>query len=137
MVEAWTNGRARAGVLQLGSCLNPIETPSLLLCTRKGLPPFISPDLLSYLPSPDSHLLQISPLHFLEGLSPKTISKIGGLHKMLGLHDYGFVAVPRDSILCLPECDSSNKLGASFETPFGRHLVFLLLLVLFLFFTFA
>lgn len=66
----------------------------------------------------------------LEGLSPKTISKIGGLHKMLGLHDYGFVAVPRDSILCLPECDSSNKFGASFETPFGRHLVFLLLLVL-------
>lgn len=42
---------------------------------------------------------------------------------MLGLHDYGLAAVARDSIYCLPECDSTNKLGASFETPCGRLLV--------------
>lgn len=42
---------------------------------------------------------------------------------MLGLHEYGFAAVPRDSIQCLPECDSTNKMGASFETPCGRRLV--------------
>lgn len=62
-VKAWSNGGARVGVLQLGSCSNQIETPSLLLSTRKGLPIFIPPDLLSSLPSPDSSLFQVSPLH--------------------------------------------------------------------------
>ncbi|XP_031262974.1 queuine tRNA-ribosyltransferase accessory subunit 2-like [Pistacia vera] len=111
------------GLLHVSNCPNSIETPSLLLSTRKGLPLFISPDLLPSLPSPDSHLLQFSPLHFLEGPSPKTISTIGGLHQMLGLHEYGYAAVPRDSIQCLPECSSTNKMGASFETPCGRSLI--------------
>ncbi|KAE8022301.1 hypothetical protein FH972_008111 [Carpinus fangiana] len=122
-VKAWSNGRARSGVLQLGGCPSLIETPSLLLSTRKGLPFFIPPDFLPSLPSPDSHLLQVCPFHFLEGLSPKTISNIGGLHQMLGLHDYGLAAVGRDSIQCLPECNSTNKIGASFETPCGRLLI--------------
>ncbi|KAE9452338.1 hypothetical protein C3L33_15765, partial [Rhododendron williamsianum] len=132
-VKAWSKGRARAGVIQFvvgsrsNSPLHPteieIETPALLLSTRKGLPFFISPDLLPSLPSPDSHLLQFSPLHFLEGITPETISAIGGLHEMVGLHEYGFAAVPRDSIVCLPHCDGTNKLGASFETPFGRILI--------------
>ncbi|KAK7843145.1 uncharacterized protein LOC112006576 [Quercus suber] len=122
-VKAWSNGSARAGVVQLGNFPHPIETPCLLLSTRKGLPFFISPDLLPSLPSPDSHLLQVCPLHFLEGLSPKTISNSGGLHQMLGLHDYGLAAVTRDSIQCLPEYNSTNKVGASFETPCGRLLI--------------
>lgn len=42
---------------------------------------------------------------------------------MLGLHEHGFVAVARDSVLSLPEPDSTNKFGASFETPCGRRLV--------------
>ncbi|KAJ0024032.1 hypothetical protein Pint_07503 [Pistacia integerrima] len=63
VVKAWSNGKARTGLFQLTNCPNSIETPSLLLSTRKGLPRFISPDLLLYLPSPDSHLLQFSPLH--------------------------------------------------------------------------
>ncbi|OWM81386.1 queuine tRNA-ribosyltransferase accessory subunit 2-like [Punica granatum] len=120
-VKAWSSGKARTGVLHLGSF--EMETPSLLLSTRKGLPHFISPDLLPSLPSPDSRLLQFSPLHFLDGLSPKTISKIGGLHQMLGLHEYGFVAVARDSIQCLPSHDGTNRVGPSFETPCGRHLI--------------
>ncbi|KAK5832411.1 hypothetical protein PVK06_016213 [Gossypium arboreum] len=120
-VKAWSNGGARAGILHLGT--STIDTPSLLLSTRKGLPHFISPDLLSCLPSPESRLLHVSPLHFLEGLSMKTISKIGGLHQLLGLHDHCFVAVPRDSIQCLPEANSTNKIGASFETPCGRLLI--------------
>ncbi|KAK9270428.1 hypothetical protein L1049_026007 [Liquidambar formosana] len=144
-VRACSNGRSRVGVLQVGSCPNPIETPSLLLSTRKGLPVFISPDLLPSLPSPDSHLLQMSPLHLvlrkkyymlqqfswvlvsyflcLEGPSSKTISIVGGLHQLLGLHEYGFAAVPRDSVFCLPECGGTNKIGASFETPCGRRLI--------------
>ncbi|XP_048331359.2 uncharacterized protein LOC107421443 isoform X1 [Ziziphus jujuba] len=122
-VKAWSNGRARTGLLHLGNYPNPIETPALLLPTRKGLPYFISPDLLPSLPSPDSHLLQVCPLHFLEGLSPKTISKVGGLHQMVGLPEYGFAAVARDSVQCLPECNSTNKVGASFETPCGRLLI--------------
>lgn len=62
-VKAWSKGRPRVGLLQLPNCPHPIETPALLLSTRKGLPLFISPDLLPSLPSPDSHLLQMSPLH--------------------------------------------------------------------------
>ncbi|KAK6937382.1 tRNA-guanine(15) transglycosylase-like [Dillenia turbinata] len=123
--KAWSNsGRARVGVLEFGSN-HKIETPSLLLSTRKGLPLFISPDLLSSLPFPDSHLLQVSPFHFLEGISAKTISDVGGLHDVVGLNsnDYGLVAVPRDSLVSLPDCDGSNKFGASFETPGGRRLI--------------
>nr|KYP67898.1 Queuine tRNA-ribosyltransferase subunit QTRTD1 isogeny [Cajanus cajan] len=119
---AWNCG-GRVGALEMGSCPGPIETPALLLSTRKGLPHFISPDLLTSLPSPDSHLLQISPLHFLEGLASTTISKLGGLHQMLGLHQYGIAAVARDSIQCLPESKGTTKLGASFETPCGRLLI--------------
>ncbi|MBA0624042.1 hypothetical protein Godav_009452, partial [Gossypium davidsonii] len=78
-VKAWSNGGARAGILHLGT--STIDTPSLLLSTRKGLPHFISPDLLSCLPSPE------------------------------------------DSIQCLPEANSTNKIGASFETPCGRLLI--------------
>ncbi|KAJ6422203.1 hypothetical protein OIU84_027199 [Salix udensis] len=124
-VKTWSksNGTtARTGVFQLGNCPQ-IETPALLLSTRKGLPHFISPDLLPSLPLPDSSLLHVSPLHFMEGISSKTISSIGGLHKMLGLHDFGFAAVARDSIQCLPECSATNKIGASFETPCGRLLI--------------
>ncbi|GAB4862061.1 hypothetical protein Ancab_037315 [Ancistrocladus abbreviatus] len=122
-VKEWSKGRARTGILQLPGCPNSIETPCLLLSTRKGLPHFLSPDLLSSLPSADSHLLQVSPLHFLEGLSTKTISNIGGLHQIVGLHEYGFAAVPRDSIICLPDSGATNKMGASFETPGGRFLI--------------
>lgn len=42
---------------------------------------------------------------------------------MLGLKEHVFVANPRDSIMSLPEYQSSNKMGASFETPCGRLLV--------------
>ncbi|KAL4559662.1 hypothetical protein LXL04_031805 [Taraxacum kok-saghyz] len=132
-VKAWSkSGRARVGLLQLSSSFAQggppakeieIETPALLLTTRKGLPAFISPDHLSSLPSPDSRLLQFSPMHFMEGPNSNTISTIGGVHQLLGLPDYGFIALPRDSILSLPECSSSNKHGASFETPCGRFLV--------------
>jgi len=59
----------------------------------------------------------------LEGLASTTISKIGGLHQTLGLHQYGIAAVARDSIQCLPESKGATKLGASFETPCGRLLV--------------
>ncbi|XP_057436082.1 uncharacterized protein LOC130728592 isoform X2 [Lotus japonicus] len=120
--KAWSSG-VRVGAVEIGSCSGLIETPALLLSTRKGLPHFISPDLLTSLPSPDSHLLQVSPLHFLEGLSPTTISQIGGLHQTLGLHEYGIAAVARDSIQCLPEAKGTTKLGASFETPCGRLLI--------------
>ncbi|KAL0392401.1 UNVERIFIED_CONTAM: Queuine tRNA-ribosyltransferase accessory subunit [Sesamum radiatum] len=120
-VKAWSKGGGRAGVMQVGGCA--IETPALLLTTRKGLPNFIPPDLLSSLPDPDSRLLQFSPLHFSEGISLKTISELGGLHQMLGLKEHVFAAVPRDSIISLPEYQSANKMGASFETPCGRLLI--------------
>ncbi|XXG86955.1 hypothetical protein AAC387_Pa11g1758 [Persea americana] len=123
VVKACRNGRAREGVLHLGSCPTAIKTPSLLLSTCKGLPFFITRDLLPSLPSPDSHLLQMSPLHFLECPSATTISNIGGLHQMVGLHEHCFVAAPRDSILGLPDFEGTNKLGASFETTGGRRLV--------------
>ncbi|XP_058729456.1 uncharacterized protein LOC131601608 [Vicia villosa] len=118
--QAWSN-RVRIGALEFGNC--SIETPALLLSTRKGLPHFTPPDLLPSLPSPDSHLLQVSPLHFLEGLSPATIAKIGGIHKLIGLNDYGIAAVARDSVHSLPESKGANKFGATFETPCGRLLV--------------
>uniref|UniRef100_A0A3Q7J588 Queuine tRNA-ribosyltransferase accessory subunit 2 n=1 Tax=Solanum lycopersicum TaxID=4081 RepID=A0A3Q7J588_SOLLC len=59
----------------------------------------------------------------LEGISLKAISNIGGLHPLLGLHDHIMVAVPRDSIISIPDHDSTNRIGASFETPCGRMLI--------------
>ncbi|EYU36621.1 hypothetical protein ABFS82_14G285000 [Erythranthe guttata] len=120
-VKALSNGGGRAGLLQVGSC--SFETPALLITTRKGLPTFISPDMLSSLPTPDCRLLQFSPLHLLESISMKTISEIGGLHQMLGLQEHVFAAVPRDGIISLPDYQSANKTGASFETPCGRLLI--------------
>nr|GEU47742.1 queuine tRNA-ribosyltransferase accessory subunit 2-like [Tanacetum cinerariifolium] len=131
-IKSWSkNSRARVCLLQLTSFRQPenhkkdieIETPSLVLTTRKGLPAFVSPDHLLALQFCGSTLLQFSPMHFMEGPNLKTISNIGGIHQLLGLKDYGFVSVPRDSILSLPESSSSNKHGASFETPCGRFLV--------------
>ncbi|XP_047976471.1 queuine tRNA-ribosyltransferase accessory subunit 2-like isoform X2 [Salvia hispanica] len=120
-VKALSKGGARAGVLQVGGC--SMDTPALLLSTRKGLPAFISPDLLSTLPTPDSRLLQFSPLHFVEGISLKAVSEMGGLHQMLGLKEHVFAANPADPILSVPDHQSSNKIGASFETPSGRFLI--------------
>lgn len=51
---------------------------------------------------------------------------------MLGLHDRILTAVPRDSITSLPEYESTNKTGASFDTPCGRRLVFSPFLTFFL-----
>lgn len=59
----------------------------------------------------------------LECPSPKTISSIGGVHQLLGLHDYGFAAVARDSLVSLPDNQGTNRMGASFDTPSGRRLV--------------
>ncbi|KAK9162041.1 hypothetical protein Syun_002943 [Stephania yunnanensis] len=123
-IKAWRNGgRERVGSLDLVNNNAAIETPALVLTTRKGLPTYISPDLLPSVASPDSCLLQASPLHFLDSASPKTISNIGGLHQLVSLHGYSFTAAPRDSILCLPEYESTNKMGASFETTCGRRLI--------------
>ncbi|KMZ64795.1 putative Queuine tRNA-ribosyltransferase [Zostera marina] len=118
------NGRARIGHIYPVIGGVPTETPALILTTRKGLPTFISPDLLSTLPSPDSCLLHVSPMHFLEIPSTTTVARIGGVRRMVGLQgNYLFFASPRDSIECLPSSESSNKFGPSFETPCGRHLV--------------
>ncbi|EAY77681.1 hypothetical protein OsI_32722 [Oryza sativa Indica Group] len=113
--------KARAGMLQIAG--SNIETPALLLSTRKGLPAFVSRDLLASLPLPDSLLLHVCPTHFMEGPPSKTISNIGGLHHMLGLPDHILIAAAGDSIESLPTSEASNKFGASFETPAGRRLV--------------
>ncbi|CAL0314715.1 unnamed protein product [Lupinus luteus] len=98
-----------------------INTPNLIISTCKGLPHFISPDLLSSIPS---SILQVSPLHFTaEGVSTNTVSKLGGLHQMLGLNKYCIVAVPRDSVQCIPQFKGATKFGPSFDTPSGRLLV--------------
>lgn len=116
------DSRARAGILFLGSRCPPLETPCLLLSTRKGLPDFIPPDLLPSL-HPDAHALHASPLHFLDGPSASTLSTGGGLHSLVSLPEFAMAAIARDSIVCYADPDASNKLGASFQTPFGRRLV--------------
>ena len=59
-VRTWSAG-ARLGSLQLAAGLQ-VETPGLLLLTRKGLPAFIPPDLLQSL-HPDARACQVTPLH--------------------------------------------------------------------------
>ena len=59
----------------------------------------------------------------IDGPSPKTLATVGGLHNLISLPDFAVVAIARDSIICYAEPDTSNKLGASFQTPFGRRLV--------------
>ncbi|XP_078170282.1 uncharacterized protein LOC144564557 isoform X1 [Carex rostrata] len=117
-------GKARLGALYLGgSVAPPVETPALVVPTRRGLPSFIPKDLLEHLPYPDSLLLHLSPIHFMECPSTKIIKNIGGVHQMVGLQDHFFIASPSDSVESLPEYGGTNKLGASFETPYGRRLV--------------
>ncbi|EOY00632.1 Uncharacterized protein TCM_010522 [Theobroma cacao] len=78
VVKAWSNGRARAGVLHLGCYPNPIETHSLLISTRKGLPFFISPNLLPFFPSSDSRPLHVSPLTSWKAFRSKQYKKSEG-----------------------------------------------------------
>lgn len=111
--------RARIGTLGLGGV--EVDTPCLLLATRKGLPHFITPDLLQSV-HPSARAMEISPLHFWECPSPSTVAAIGGVHGMLSMPEYGFIAIPRDSIMCIPVAEGSNKFGASFETPFGHRM---------------
>lgn len=121
VVKAWSNNgsRARRGTLNIGGV--EVDTPCLLLATRKGLPHFITPDLLHSL-HPTARAMQISPLHFWDCPSPSTVETIGGVHGMLSMPEYGFIAIPRDSVLCIPNPGGSNKFGASFETPFGNRM---------------
>eukprot|EP00250_Pteridium_aquilinum_P004638 c14851_g1_i1 orf=76-1287(-) len=116
------DSRARVGLLYVGGRCPPLETPCLLLSTRKGLPSFIPPDLLPSL-HPDALSLHSSPLHFLDNPSASTLTNAGGLHNLVSLPDYAIAAIARDSIVCVGDHDGSNKIGASFQTPFGRRLV--------------
>ncbi|KAE9595267.1 hypothetical protein Lal_00018903 [Lupinus albus] len=120
---------ARVGALEIALLGNNnnnniinINTPNIVISTCKGLPHFISLDLLSSIPS---SILQVSNLHFTsEGVSTNTISKLGGLHQMLGLNNkYVIVSVPRDSIQSIPQFKAATKFAPSFDTPSGRLLV--------------
>jgi hypothetical protein len=55
--------------------------------------------------------------------SPSTVVALGGLHEMLSMPEYGFIAILRDSVSCISDAEGSNKFGASFETPFGNRMV--------------
>ncbi|KAH9330155.1 hypothetical protein KI387_002263 [Taxus chinensis] len=55
--------------------------------------------------------------------SPSTVVALGGVHEMLSMPEYGFIAIPRDSVTCISDAEGSNKFGASFDSPFGRRLV--------------
>lgn len=84
-------------------------------------------DCISWIVCKTPHFLfSLTPLGSWRCPSSKTISSMGGLSRMVGLPHHGFVAAPRDSVVCLPDYEGTNKLGASFETPFGRMLVFFL-----------
>ncbi|CAA6663916.1 unnamed protein product [Spirodela intermedia] len=135
------NGKARAGVLQgWGSFQHSVETPALLLSTRKGLPSFITPtssrlyrsrtrasftSALSTCESiacpPHGPCCSLYTTHGMPFI--KNHFEHGGLRQMLGLPEHLFVSVGRDSIDSLPVIEGTNKLGASFETPSGRLLV--------------
>ncbi|KAG0602409.1 hypothetical protein M758_10G012500 [Ceratodon purpureus] len=119
-VRTWSAG-ARLGSLQLAAGLQ-VETPGLLLLTRKGLPAFIPPDLLQNL-HPDARACQVTPLHFLESPNATTVAKAGGLHKLVSLTGFGMVAVARDSLMDESNGEGSSKMGASFETSSGRRVV--------------
>jgi len=121
VVRAWS-AQARLGSLHLGATGPQLETPCLLLLTRKGLPAFIPPDLFHKL-HPDALALQVSPLHFLDSPPPEVVAEVGGLHKMLCLPEHGLVAVGRDSIMDEADGEGTTKLGASFKTSFGRRIV--------------
>ncbi|XP_024523842.1 queuine tRNA-ribosyltransferase accessory subunit 2-like [Selaginella moellendorffii] len=53
---------ARCGVMNFGAALAPVDTPCLLLSTRRGLPSFVSTDLLPEL-HPDARVLHVNPVH--------------------------------------------------------------------------
>uniref|UniRef100_A0A0D6R690 tRNA-guanine(15) transglycosylase-like domain-containing protein n=1 Tax=Araucaria cunninghamii TaxID=56994 RepID=A0A0D6R690_ARACU len=128
--SAGSRATARTATLYLGCSSGAsemateieMESPCLLLASRKGLPHFTSPDLLHWL-HPHSRLLQFTPFHFWECPSPSTVAALGGIHEMLSMPEYGFIAIPRDSVTCISDAEGGNKFGASFETPSGRRMV--------------
>lgn len=120
VVRTWSAG-ARLGSMQLAAGVQ-METPTLLLLTRKGLPAFIPPDLLQNL-HPDARACQVSPLHFLDSPSASIVETAGGLHKFVSMTGFGMVALARDSLMDESNGEASSKLGAAFETTSGRRVV--------------
>ncbi|XP_024538748.1 queuine tRNA-ribosyltransferase accessory subunit 2 [Selaginella moellendorffii] len=113
---------ARCGVMNFGAALAPVDTPCLLLSTRRGLPSFVSTDLLPEL-HPDARVLHVNPVHFLEGPPVSTIHEIGGGHKLLNLQGNALVSLARDSIVSEPDGEGNTKLGAAFNTSSGRRVI--------------
>ncbi|MCO5575132.1 hypothetical protein L7F22_028929 [Adiantum nelumboides] len=58
----------------------------------------------------------------LDNPSASTLASVGGLHNLVSLPDYAIAAFSRDFV-CVGEHDGTNRLGATFQTPFGRRLV--------------
>ncbi|XP_024526711.1 queuine tRNA-ribosyltransferase accessory subunit 2 [Selaginella moellendorffii] len=113
---------ARCGVMNFGAALASVDTPCLLLSTRRGLPSFVSTDLLPEL-HPDARVLHVNPVHFLEGPPVSTIHEIGGGHKLLNLQGNALVSLSRDSIVSEPDGEGNTKLGAAFNTSSGRRVI--------------
>ncbi|KAI5055692.1 hypothetical protein GOP47_0029213 [Adiantum capillus-veneris] len=58
----------------------------------------------------------------LDNPSASTLATAGGVHNLVSLPDHAMAAFARDAF-CVGEHDGSNRLGATFQTPFGRRLV--------------
>ncbi|BBN15766.1 queuine tRNA-ribosyltransferase accessory subunit [Marchantia polymorpha subsp. ruderalis] len=119
LLETWSAG-ARAGLLMFGEL--QLETPCLLMVTKKGLPAHITHDLLENV-LPDAGALQISPIHFLESPPPSIVASVGGVHKLLSLQRRVVVGIARDSFGQEADGLNGTKFGAAFETSSGRRVV--------------
>ncbi|KAL3683304.1 hypothetical protein R1sor_001326 [Riccia sorocarpa] len=119
LVDACSAG-ARAGSLVLGEL--QLETPCLLMLTKKGLPAHITQDLLDKL-QPYARALQISPIEFLESPPPKVVAVAGGVKKYLSLQKSMVVAIARNPFGLETDGLNGTKFGASFETSAGRRVI--------------
>eukprot|EP00897_Mesotaenium_endlicherianum_P001342 jgi/Mesen1/1235/ME000129S00329 len=95
-------GAARTGIISLPGRGIELQTPALLINTRRGQPIHLTPDVLETL-KPEAAALQICTLHFLESPGYGHVAEYGrGLHEFLGMQPYGLFAIARDSLMVTP-----------------------------------
>lgn len=106
-----------------GAHAGDLETPAMLLPTRRGAPTHITPDLADALNADGTLAAQVSVLHFLEFPNKDTLRESGrGIHQFAGLGKYFVMSTLRDVLHPELSDKRNTKTSVHLDTPAGyRH----------------
>ena len=106
-----------------GTFAGDLETPAMLLPTRRGAPTHITPDHAESLAAGGPLAAQVSVVHFLEFPNKETLRSSGrGIHQFAGLRKYFVLSTLRDTLHPELSDKRNTKNSVHTNTPSGyRH----------------